>query len=381
MKLLNRRTSALGLGLLMGLGLASSPTLAKTGTENLSAIYNNIKVTFNNGYVTTVNEPFIVDGTTYVSLRDIANIFNVITEWDPTSQTVKLQGSMSNEEEMAYQLQVASLQTQLLAMQEKLNQYIENDIQAEEELEENALTLAELETLLENEFYNEHKIRWYFELDEKNRYIDMQIEFYGDDYGSRYAALDDDDIVDFIEDVLIFMVDEVTGTTMAGKEVRGDIVDLDNNENLVSFTLSSTGYLTYDIEYATVSLSDVASSIYTDVIRGIYDRWLPSVVTYDDLEFQLSIRDLYIEERNGFFTFFVVVDAANYIDDWNNLDTTYYSATRRLTRFMNDIADELADVFNLDVEDDIAGYIVAQYDHDEILLKYEEGDIDYRVIR
>ncbi len=46
------------------------PVLAKTGTEQLNATYNNIKMYLNGEKINSpAGEPFMVNGTTYVPLR------------------------------------------------------------------------------------------------------------------------------------------------------------------------------------------------------------------------------------------------------------------------------------------------------------------------
>lgn len=86
-------------GTILGLSLAlvvSVPiqTFAKTGSANLQAYYNNIKVMLNGNYVNLVDgngktvEPFIVDGTTYLPVRAVSEALGLPVEWDSANATV-----------------------------------------------------------------------------------------------------------------------------------------------------------------------------------------------------------------------------------------------------------------------------------------------------
>ncbi len=86
-------------GLIVGIliGTLLVPTVfATVGTVTKELSYNNIKITMDGTEVkpTDANgnyvEPFIIDGTTYLPVRGIANALDLGVEWDGKANTVKL---------------------------------------------------------------------------------------------------------------------------------------------------------------------------------------------------------------------------------------------------------------------------------------------------
>jgi len=71
------------------------PAFAATAKQ-LTAQYSNIKITLNGHIITPedangkIIEPFIVDGTTYLPVKAIANALGFAVNWDGTSHTVNI---------------------------------------------------------------------------------------------------------------------------------------------------------------------------------------------------------------------------------------------------------------------------------------------------
>ncbi|MFV0520406.1 MAG: copper amine oxidase N-terminal domain-containing protein [Lachnospirales bacterium] len=76
--------------------LLTTTIFAKTGEVMLKAYYSNIKVELNGEELVlkdqegTVVEPFIVDGTTYLPVRNVADALGLDVGWDGKTNTVKL---------------------------------------------------------------------------------------------------------------------------------------------------------------------------------------------------------------------------------------------------------------------------------------------------
>ncbi|OQB13878.1 MAG: Foldase protein PrsA 1 precursor [Firmicutes bacterium ADurb.Bin193] len=75
-------------GVLTGLLLASAPIFADSYTKTIEALVNFTNVKINGTSVKFDN--FVVDGKTYVGLRDIATLFGKIVDWDPTTNTASI---------------------------------------------------------------------------------------------------------------------------------------------------------------------------------------------------------------------------------------------------------------------------------------------------
>ena len=98
MKRINRRWKDILLGA-VGLALAScmvAPTLAYTGTRNEALTYRDIKVELDGTRLTlrdgdgTVVEPFIIDGTTYLPVRAVAEALGLDVTWNGQTGVVAL---------------------------------------------------------------------------------------------------------------------------------------------------------------------------------------------------------------------------------------------------------------------------------------------------
>ena len=81
------------IGVVIGMMLVST-SYAIVGTITKELTYNNIKITLNGNEVkpTDANgnyvEPFIIEGTTYLPVRGIANVLGLHVDWDGESNTV-----------------------------------------------------------------------------------------------------------------------------------------------------------------------------------------------------------------------------------------------------------------------------------------------------
>ena len=70
--------------------MMSIPVFAKVGQEIATIHYNGIAISVNGSIVSTENEPFILDGRTYLPVRDVAEFMQLDVDWDDATQTVLL---------------------------------------------------------------------------------------------------------------------------------------------------------------------------------------------------------------------------------------------------------------------------------------------------
>ena len=115
------------LTLAMGTLLTGTVANAATGTKNLKAYYNNIKIVYN-GTTKSLSsdmEPFIVNDRTYVPLRGIAEILGAGVDY--SNNTVIITSSNVTSTDLAAQLadknlQIVSLTQQLEAAKKELEE-------------------------------------------------------------------------------------------------------------------------------------------------------------------------------------------------------------------------------------------------------------------
>ena len=86
-------TLVLAIAIVASLSVA---VFASTGTKTAELAYRDIKISLNGKEFTpkdaagNVVEPFIIDGTTYLPVRAVAEALNLNVEWDNATSTVKL---------------------------------------------------------------------------------------------------------------------------------------------------------------------------------------------------------------------------------------------------------------------------------------------------
>ena len=69
---------------------ATLPALAASLTQSVTITYRDIKVTLNGQQIELANEPFLLNGTTYLPLREVASALELDVSWDGSTSTVKL---------------------------------------------------------------------------------------------------------------------------------------------------------------------------------------------------------------------------------------------------------------------------------------------------
>ena len=90
---------ALVLSLCIVISMFALPALAKTGKQTAELAYRDIKIILNGNLITPkdangkVVEPFIIDGTTYLPLRAVAEALGLNVQWDGNTSTVTLSGT------------------------------------------------------------------------------------------------------------------------------------------------------------------------------------------------------------------------------------------------------------------------------------------------
>ncbi len=394
MKLLNKKTVALALVGVLTAGIGTIPTYAST-VRNLTATYNNIRVTLNDHYQSMNSEPFIVNGTTYVGLRDVASLFDINAFWDSSSQTVILEGAMSSQTQVLYEQQIFALNQQVEMLQAKIDQY---ELINSTYTDNVADILDDLEDILPDTYEDYYDIDWYFTLKEKSTYLEVTIEFYGDDFDDEWDDMTTSQIRRFLTSVCTDILDALENTDLDGKKIKGTIYDSDNSETMCTFEYNS-GTLTFEETETTTDVDDLADEIWDDIIDGDYNRYIAGSSStyfrteefeietevededgeityeyeYEYNQFRLRATDFYIVEGSSSYSFYIEVDVNGNEDNWNNIDETY--AQGRIDDIMDDILDAIADEYDLD-DDDVIGYIKCD-DTGTTMLRYKDGDFRF----
>ena len=91
---MKKRMQGLIAGIIIGITLTGGMTFAKSGTERLEAVFNNIKLYVDGIKITSKDaagktvEPFIHNGTTYLPVRAVGEALGKQVKWDGKTQSV-----------------------------------------------------------------------------------------------------------------------------------------------------------------------------------------------------------------------------------------------------------------------------------------------------
>lgn len=203
--------------------------------KSLKAYFNNIRI-FRNGSQKAISaEPFIVDGTTYVPLRDISELLEKDVTWDQSTYTVGINdrpGTSSTElynQIYNYQLQISQLESKIKNLEEKTDKK-----------KESTTTIKEMQKQLNKDYGTYKKIDFDINLTEKKSSITVKINFDDD----KFYDLDDKYIKSFVEDIVDDITDEFDD-----KEISGYIKDKAYKEEVVTFSVNKKGKLSIDIDF------------------------------------------------------------------------------------------------------------------------------------
>lgn len=246
----------------------TSVVFAESTYKNLKAWFGDIKIFSNNQQVQLDVKPFIVDGTTYVPLRALSNIFNKNISWDGTNLKISINDKPNQDAtNMAY------LTQQIVEKQNKINELEAKVAQLEAELattkKSTKYDLDDMEDYLNDEYGKYEKIGFDIELSGKKNDIEVEIYVDLDDYYSKWKAL----TTSKIEKLIQYIVNDIQ-ENFKDADIEGYIEDSSEDEELVEFYLNARGKLVVDIKdgsytYDLDELEDYLNRYYNKY-EGIY---------------------------------------------------------------------------------------------------------------
>jgi len=324
-------------------------------TKNLKAIYNDIKVSYNGQIKPMSVQPFIVDGTTYVPLRAVAEIMGSNVQWanntvyitakqttDPTSETLATQLALKNAE-------VTALKQQLQNAQNELQKY------KDAETANNTKTQSLKETLadIKDDYEGEYRIDWSFDLVEKSRGLVLTISYDSRYDGSVFDRLSSSQLKSFINEIC-----EDIRASHKNIEITGSIEDSRNRTTKATFTYSKSDRISFDL----------VSALYDDFAYDLsrtYRYFSRLVNTETDQSFEIPIDNIKLNESNGNVTFTVEVNlnTAALKSNWNGMNS---ASKDKIEDIMYDILEDIEDEFDVNadgqIKDTKSGNTIASYD-------------------
>ncbi|TQR38682.1 stalk domain-containing protein [Brevibacillus brevis] len=228
---------AIASALILTTTLIPTSSQAATGTKNLQAKYNNIKVIYNGAAVPTTIEPFIVNGTTYIPLRMMAGVFSKDVAWDGAKYTITvkdLPNSQHANELAARDAQIRSLQNTIDSLNKEIsdlkNGKKNNNNKKSDDIQD---ALDDLEDDLNSDYKDYKDLKWNISLKGDEDDIDVEIEINLDKYKDEFDDLDDDgDVEALVEDIIKDIWDD---KDFEDADIKGEIIDSDSDDTIYEF--------------------------------------------------------------------------------------------------------------------------------------------------
>lgn len=321
---INKKMAVIIAVLILSVSLAS--TVFAAGTyKTLQAWFGDIKIFRNNQQVQLDVAPFIIDGTTYVPLRAISNIFNKDVTWDGTNYHIGINDKPDDNQALLLKEYVAA-QEKVLELEAKVKN-LEAQLASK-----TPTTLGELEDYLNDEYGTYEKID--FEIDLYGNKDKIEVRMYIDTRydGSRWNSLSSSKLKSYIKSI----VDDVRDSFKNAK-ISGYIEDLDTDREVATFTVSSGG---------SVSVSIKSSGSYYGDIEYLEEYLNDKYGRYKDLRV-----DIELYESKNYIDVYVYVDEY----DWDRLS----SSNQRV--LLEGIYDEIMyDFDDVDVYGEIRDYVTGE---------------------
>ena len=368
-----KKALTLGCAMLMVSGALS--VSAANLTKKVEAVYNNIKVTYNGNTQTPQNEPFLINGTVYVSLRDAGQITNNNVNWDSTNKTVQItskanQSSVSETELANKNLEIATLKNQVAKLEAQIAEYkkAEED-KKEEEANKPALDakgLAKVEDLLVKEYGEEYKVEWSFNLDynSKKELLELTVSYDSDYDKSDFNKISSNgNLQVFLEDVCEEIRDHY-----ADIEITGEVYDDEERTTKGTFSYSTKNRFSYASYLTTDDLYDISEEIVDD--WSDFPDLDAKEFKNDDIYIQMV--DLKAEDDNQTIIAEIYTDLVESDKEaWNSFkDSASVRDRRAITDYCREIVSFIKDETNASTVD-----LVFYTDHEKLIAKFQDNKL------
>lgn len=333
--------------LTLGLGIVLSGTVtsAATDTKTFKASYRNIGVSYNGQSKLLSNEPFIVNGTTYASIRAISEILGMNISF--ANNTIYINGqsvgtAVSEQELAAKNFEIASLKQQLEAVKKELETYKGTGTTGTTAATGSNLTTAAINstlTKITDTYSEDNNIDWDFDIKQVSGRLELTVV-----YDSRYDDKDFDKLSESKRKQFIKEICYDIANLHKDVEIRGTLKDNRSDREIADFRYSKSGSYEYN-EKSVTSLKELETKLersYSNINTGAF------TVSIDRIDLE--------ENRTDELIFTLTTNlrptGADYRVQWNGLSS---SNQRNVEDALYNIKEYIEDEF--DTYDTITGVI------------------------
>ncbi len=330
---------------LAGILLASSLGYATTaGTKKMQeAWYGTINIIYNGQDKTAEFEPFVVDGTSYVPLRTMSDIFNKNLDWNEYTNTATVSDKVTENVEF-WKKQIIIKDIEISELERKVEK-LEKEVK-----DTSYISLRDMEIDLNKKYDRYERIDFEIFLKGDERNIDVRIETDLYDYRSRWDNLSNRDITNYIEDICDDILYEFPDAN-----IDGYIRDTDDRKDLLTFYTTTRGRVVIDDDYRYYDdYDDYYDLSLRDLERELEDGY------YD--YFKDITLDIRLKGDSKYATFIIDIDYDYYKRKWNDLSDS------QIKRLMSNIYDDIEYEWG---RAEIDGYVYDTYGRSDLATYYK----------
>ena len=338
---------ASGLAIILVLTL-SMGAFAASGTKKLSAIFRNIKLNVNGKVLQASEEPFIIDGRTYVPLRVVGEALGAWVDWNANTSVITISGTSATKalEEQLQQKDIQIAQLQLQIEELKKNQSTTPDKDKSDK------SLSDLRSELRKDYDELGKVDINdIKLTGDSDKVTVNIDVDLDDYDDEWEDLTDSKIKSWVADICEDIQDYYDDDT----SITGKIKDIDSKDTLVTFTKNGTKSLS--VSYKDEDYRGGNSGKIRDLENDLLDDYKKlGSVKIGDISVSGDKDDVEVE---------IEVDLGDYDDQWADLSNS------KIKGWLQDICDDIQKFYSKNTQ--ITGSIIDTDNSDYTLVKFEKN--------
>lgn len=306
--------------------LLSGVVFATSGSKTIKVFYQNIKIMINGTYLNSGEEPFLINGTTYVPLRLIGEALGAKIKWDGTTNTISITMQTADSQEVArLKAELAEKERQLATLKAAVDKFLYGTW----EQGSSGISLEELEDELKDDYDELEDVEIDdIELDGDKDDVEVVIEVDLDrDNKEAWRKLTNRDIQEWLED----LVDDIQKELDEDTDVEGKIVNIDkDDEILVKFEKDGDD----DLE---VNFRDGDYRDQEAVVKDVEDTLEGETYYIDDYEFEVDYVDYDTDDDE--ITVYIAAAQADIKDEWQDIDDD------DIEYDVEDICEDIADEF------------------------------------
>ncbi len=213
---------------------------AATGVSkrSLSAIFRNIQLKINGNIIATEEEPFIIDGKTYVPLRVVGQALGALVNWDSDANLVTIDGSGTSSEVEALKAQLQQTEAENARLKAQIEDLQGDsgttpDPDTDPDTDTTKKSILDLNTNLLEDYdkladIKIKDIRLTGNKDDITVNIDVNLDVYDNDW----EELTDNKIKSWVADICLDIQDYYSDDT----SIMGKIKDTDSKDTLIEFS-------------------------------------------------------------------------------------------------------------------------------------------------